>query len=275
MNANAALLRKLSAAVASNSAAKASSQLRAMDACLSVLNARLAMPNAVKWFLRDRLVEGRKPDKEDPFWWSHVTPEAARELRRLARRVVVLFNENRYCSLVGNSAAAWTYSALAVLPRPASDSLQASLLERLCDQVARVKNSHALEGDSLCYKALDLAPPETELQVRFTYENPDTRLGHSMMCLEVGNDQVVQYWPSLDEEFNEVEEEVLAEACEKLKLQHTLPMQLATFFAVVAAAKSDGTENWGGFHGVWHFDEGNLPFVLNEFSKGKGRGKKP
>lgn len=89
-----------------------------------------------------------------------------------------------------------------------------------------------------------------------------------MMRLVIDDDDVVTYWPALeDREFNFVDEELLAETCERLELRHVRPLQLATFLTVLAAANADHTESWGGRDGVFFFEEGNIPFVLNRLAE--------
>jgi hypothetical protein len=255
------LLQELSSFVATTAPERRAAAIRALEASLNLLNARVSLPHAATWFLENWTAD-EKPASED-VWASRVGPEAAAELRELVPRFVVLYGESQRCSLVGNSGAAWAYSALALLPAPPDETLQDRLLIELFEDVASRNSACEFQSDQICSRAYRCAPPDALLRIHYEYEDPDFRMGHSMMRLEIDLDDVVSFWPALDDaEYNFVDRETLSEICDRLGLRRVLPLQLAAFLTVAAAATADHTESWGGEQGASFFHDGNIPYLM-------------
>ncbi|MBM83631.1 MAG: hypothetical protein CMJ78_23990 [Planctomycetaceae bacterium] len=259
------LLSDIIGEVSSAPIKKRSALVRALEVSLSTLSAREALPHAAEWYFENFVVEGT-PDADSDYWASRITRAAAEELRALVPRFVVLFSELRSCNLVGNSGADWGYASLALMPDPVDVTFQDDVLRGLYETVRDSENEYHMRPDQICFYTFRRLPEDAVLQVRYEHESPDWRLGHQMMRIEIGSDDVVNYWPELgdDEEFNCVECELLADIASEIGLEHTLPMQLATFLAVLANAHSDQTPSWGGERGAGYFDEGNIPYVLGK-----------
>ena len=255
------LLRLLSTAAISVEPDDRGTILRALDASVSLLNARVSLPRAAQWFLDSRAADGQ-PDENDNFWVTHVSHAAARELREIVPRAVVLHSEIRDCNLTVNSGARWVYSALALLAKSPDQSLLDRLLEQLFNEIVSIEGHHQFAPEHICDRACERSPQDAILRIRFEYECPDVRQGFSMMRLEFdSHEEIIQIWPLLDDpDANHVEMDELSEACERLGPKHVLPMQLATFLGVLSNAKADQKESWGGEMAVLLFED--IPHVM-------------
>ena len=241
-----------------------SNVFRAAEVYLSSLGMSAAIPRAAKWFI-DRNTVADDSARKGGDWCYQFNHSAANELYELVPRFVVLYGENRHCSLVGNSSACWSFGTLALLPQPSNDQLQQTILQQLFDDVVGL-SEYESQPSYVCFRSKDLAPDDTLLTVRFEHEFPDTRLGHCMMRLEVDDNDAVNYWPCLDDddEFNAFNSDLLTEKCEQIGLKHVGSLQLATFLSVLANANSREMKSWGGEQAEFFFDEGNLPYILNK-----------
>lgn len=241
--------------------------LRALDATLATLDAWTALPRAADWFCEHAVSSG-EPDPAEPFWMAHVSSAGAAELRALTPRVAVRYREARRCALVGNSGAAWAFCSLVILDEPVRPALRARLLENLFRQVAAEEPGAELEPSWLC-QHIDRAPLDgAVLRVRYQLEDPDHRLGHSMMALRIESEEAIEYWPGLDAPFNNFDRDgLLSAACQRLGLRRVLPFQLAAFLSVLAHATMDGSDGYGAERGLVPFQEGNIPYLLARFAE--------
>ncbi|MEL6348899.1 MAG: hypothetical protein AAFV53_37690 [Myxococcota bacterium] len=263
-----ALLKRLSAEVSKSPPSAQASHLAALDACVALTSAKLALPHAVKWLLSTRQVPSTTMLAEDARM-SRFSIAGAGELRALAPRIQIRYAVSRHNSLVGNSAAGWAYAAIAILPELRhEDLLQPHRdLEALFAVVCSTRPDQVLYHSEICRRVLQTAPSNALLRVQYARETPDTRAGHEMMLLEIDGETAINYWPALGAEFNDFDANGrLAKACETLGLQAVSPMQLGAFLSVAASANANHSESWGGEDGLSAFEEGSIPYLMRTFT---------
>jgi hypothetical protein len=265
------LLTELAKLVTTTSRESQPAILRALDVCVSTLNARIALPRAAHWFLH---VAKPSPREEDPP--PPLTAAAIAELEALVPRFVVLFSEQRHGSLCGNTGAEWAHAALELLPEPPDEARLARDLELLIAEVIATKSTYQRQSSDLCSDAFyrNSHSRSALLHLRFTYECPNSIEGHSYTLLEVQNVcnyEVFHYWPALDgEDYNLFDASGVKEICDRLGLHHVGPIEFASFLMTLACATADeaeswayGGDSWGGQKGKQHED--SLRYMLKKY----------